>query len=187
MVTWPVGRGVDGGIDEIPLPIRPGRLWLCGKHHIGPDVDRAMAAVGASGVVCLNERHELDDRYPAYVRWLDESGPERVLWFPIPDLHAPRHDAAIELVGAIVDRLVAGERLIMHCGAGIGRAGTIGAAVLVVLDVPLDDALDTIARHRPMAGPEAGEQQALLLALADSPRLAMVKERSSGPAASPAS
>ncbi len=187
MVTWPVGRGVDGGIDEIPLPIQPGRLWLCGKHHIGPDVERAMTAVGASGVVCLNERHELDDRYPAYVRWLDESGPERVLWYPIPDLHAPRLDAAIELVGAIVDRLAGGERLVMHCGAGIGRAGTIGTAVLLAGGVRLDDALDTIARHRPMAGPEAGEQQALLAALADSPRLAVVRERSSGPAASPTS
>lgn len=187
MVTWPVGRGLDGGIDEIPLPIRSGRLWLCGKHHIGPDVDWAMTAVGASGVVCLNERHELDVRYPAYVRWLDESAPGRVLWCPIPDLHAPRLDAAIELVGAIVDRLAAGERLVMHCGAGIGRAGTVAAAVLLALDVSLDDALATIARHRPMAGPEAGEQQALLVALAGSRGPAMVRERSSGPAAFPAS
>ncbi len=180
MVTWPRDRALDGGIDEIPLPIRTGRLWLCGKHHIGPDVERALSAVGASGIVCLNERHELDDRYPAYVRWLDESGPERVVWFPVPDLHAPGLDAAIELVAAITGRLTSGERLVMHCGAGIGRAGTIGAAVLLALGVPLDDALGTIARHRPMAGPEAGAQQALLLALAGSPRLVTFSERSDG-------
>jgi protein-tyrosine phosphatase len=185
-VTWPRDRARDGGIDEIPLPIRTGRLWLCGKHHIGPDVERALSAVGASGVVCLNERHELDDRYPAYVRWLDESGPERVLWFPIADLHAPGLHAAIDLVGSIAGRLTLGERLVMHCGAGIGRAGTVGTAVLLSLGVQLDDALDTIARHRPMAGPEAGAQQALLLALAGSPRMVMVSERSDGPSASPA-
>jgi len=26
----------DGGINEIPLPGAVGKLWLCGKHYIGP-------------------------------------------------------------------------------------------------------------------------------------------------------
>ncbi len=46
---------LDGGIDEIPLPATAsGRLWLCGKHAIGPDPEGLMARVGADGVVCLN-------------------------------------------------------------------------------------------------------------------------------------
>jgi len=45
---------LDGGIHEIPLPPPArGRLWLCGKHAIGPDPDALMARVGADTVVCL--------------------------------------------------------------------------------------------------------------------------------------
>ena len=39
---------LDGGIHEIPLPPpTPGRLWLCGKHAIGPDPEGLMGRVGA--------------------------------------------------------------------------------------------------------------------------------------------
>ncbi|NOX31752.1 MAG: hypothetical protein GXP35_17160, partial [Actinobacteria bacterium] len=83
-------RSFDGGIDQVPLPGASGELWLCGKHAIGPDVDAALArANDADTVVCLNERHELEDRYPAYVSWLDGSDSERAIWHPIPDLHVP--------------------------------------------------------------------------------------------------
>ena len=51
-------------------------------------------------------------------------------------------------------------------GAGIGRAGTMAAAVLMTMDVPADDALAIVAEHRPMAGPEAGAQRDLIDALA---------------------
>jgi protein-tyrosine phosphatase len=62
----------------------------------------------------------------------------------------------------LVDRVVAGERVIVHCGAGIGRAGTTAVSVLVSLAVPLDEALDHVRRHRPAAGPEAGVQLELV-------------------------
>ena len=57
-------RSRHGGVDEIPLPVGPGRLWLCGKHYIGPDPEAAMAAIGATTVVCLSETHELADLPP---------------------------------------------------------------------------------------------------------------------------
>ena len=54
---------LDGGIHEIPLPSpAQGRLWLCGKHAIGPDPEGLMERVGADGVVCLNEEYELGER-----------------------------------------------------------------------------------------------------------------------------
>ena len=78
----------DGGVDEVSLPRGPGRLWLCGKHHVAPDPEAALARLGASTIVCLTEPHELRERYPAYVDWLRSSTPERALWHPVPDLHA---------------------------------------------------------------------------------------------------
>ena len=154
---------LDGGIHEIPLPSPArGRLWLCGKHAIGPDPEGVITRVGADGVVCLNEEHELAERYPDYVAWLRAQRSSRVVWHPIPDLHAPTVEEFVPVLTAVVDRVVAGDRLIVHCGAGIGRAGTTAVAVLVSLAVPLDEALDHVRRHRPAAGPEVGPQLELV-------------------------
>lgn len=159
----------DGGVHEIPLDGpngRPvGRLWLCGKHVIGPDPDGLLDRLGADAVVCLTERHELSDRYPAYVSWLERD--PRAIWFPVHDLHAPPFDAAVSFYGSLRDRLAAGDRLIVHCAAGIGRAGTTAVAVLVLSGWELTDALAHVRAHRPMAGPEAGSQLELLRRLAE--------------------
>ncbi len=164
--SWPSGRARDGGIDRVPVPAVSGALWLCGKHLVGPDPEAALAKVGATGIVCLTERHELADRYPAYVDWLAGAGAERSRWHPIPDLHAPPLTAATELLSALADDLANGQHLIMHCAAGIGRAGTMAVGLLMVLGLDRDQALEVVAAARPMAGPEVGAQRDLVDALA---------------------
>jgi protein-tyrosine phosphatase len=114
--------------------------------------------------VCLNERHELVDRYPAYVEWLITERGARATWFPVPDLHAPLVADMEQLVDGIIARL--GDGVVVHCGAGIGRAGTTAVAVLVRTGVALDEALATVDRHRPGAGPEVGEQRRVVETLA---------------------
>lgn len=165
MTGWPGERSRHGGIDEIPLSGVPGRLWLCGKHAIAPDPEACLASVGATVVVCLNEPYELIDRYPQYVAWLGAGALGAVLWCPIPDLGAPSLDRSIELVEALHLRLAEGAGVVMHCGAGIGRAGTMAAALLMRLGATRVDACRTVATHRPMGGPEAGAQVMLLEAL----------------------
>lgn len=147
-----------GGIHEVPVDAAPGRLWLCGKHVIAPAPDSLLAMLGASTVVCLTRRHELDHRYPGYVRWLEAAPASRAVWFPVHDLSAPEVDRALPVLDDLVARLRAGDGLIVHCAAGIGRAGTTAVALLVLLGMPLDDALAHVRAHRPMAGPEAGSQ-----------------------------
>jgi len=171
MSTWLNERSRNGGVDEVPLPRGPGRLWLCGKHFIGPDVEAAVGQVGASTVVCLTERRELADRYPDYVDWLRAAPPERAVWHPIHDMHVPSDDTAVALIDDLVARLDRGEVLLVHCAAGIGRSGTIAVAILLAMGVDLDAALATVAASRPMAGPEAGVQSDLLQELAATFRL----------------
>lgn len=159
-------RSRNGGVDEVPLPFGPGRLWLAGKHFVGPDPEVALARTGAAVIVCLNELSELEDRYPHYVAWLVANQPERAIWRPVHDMHAPSLEAATRLLAELHARLDAGDGLLVHCGAGIGRAGTVAAALLVTGGVPLDDALRLVRASRPMAGPEVGSQLDLLRHLA---------------------
>ncbi len=151
----------------MPVADVPGLLWLCGKHLVGHDPEAALERVGEPAViVCLNERHELPDRYPGYVRWLEDEAGRRADWFPIPDLHAPDLDEAAELAEQIAARLRAGEHVIVQCGAGIGRAGTIAILTLMVLGHSAEGAATAVGQARPMAGPEAGAQRDLIDAFA---------------------
>lgn len=158
---WRSGRSLDGGIDRVPVPATAGKMLLCGKHLIGPDPVATLERLGVDTVVCLSQQHELVDRYPHYLDWLAQAG-EAAIWLPIPDLHAPPLAQAEHLADEILRRLDLGHTVLVHCGAGIGRAGTIAAAVLLRRGVALDDALHTVADCRPMGGPEAGAQRALL-------------------------
>ncbi len=184
---WPSSRSLDGGLDEVPLPHPEGRLWLCGKHLVGPDPEAALARAGASVLVCLNEERELADRYPAYVAWLRRHRDDLAIWHPVPDLHAPGLDEALGLVERLRDRLDGGASLLVHCGAGIGRAGTVAVCLLVALGTPADEALAVVAAHRPMAGPEAGAQRDLVTAVAAhlAPRAADLRPSPATPAAWP--
>lgn len=166
MTGWPRGRARDGGIDRIPLPRPAGSLWLCGKHLVGPDPEAALRRVDATTIVCLTERHEIADRYPGYVDWLAEHRESRAVWFPIPDLHAPSLESVQPFVDGLVERLDGGEHLVVHCAAGIGRAGTMATCVLMTMGVDRDDALASVAASRPGAGPEVGAQRDLVDALA---------------------
>ncbi len=164
-------RWRDGGLDRVPVPKSPGELWLCGKHAVGADPEAALARIGAGvaangTVVCLNQPHELEARYPGYVEWLREHDGGRALWHPIPDLHAPALDELRPLLDEIGRRLAAGDRVLVHCGAGVGRAGTIAVCVLMQHGLDRDTALAVVAAHRPMAGPEVGAQRRLVDELA---------------------
>ena len=88
------------------------------------------------------------------------------MWFPIPT-STPRAWRSIRpFLDRAVQRLDGGEHLLVHCGAGVGRAGTVAVCLLMLHGLGRDDALALVAAHRPMAGPEVGAQRELVDALA---------------------
>jgi protein-tyrosine phosphatase len=169
-VEWLGERGRDGGIDTVPLPTETGGLSLCGKHAIAPDPRAAMARCGATTVVCLVELREVEGHWPAYAEWVRTNAGGTVVWFPIHDLDAPPLERTLELLDDLELRLRRGEHLLMHCAAGIGRAGTLAACILVHLGSSVDAALALVRASRPMAGPEVGPQLELVHAVAEAHR-----------------
>jgi protein-tyrosine phosphatase len=158
-----VGESTQGGIHQVPLPDTPGAMWLCGKHVIAPDPEAVLSSVGATTVVCLTRAHEIAERYPDYVTWLTSNQPERAVWLPVADFGVPDDDeVSRRLLVDMAARVRRGEGLIVHCAAGIGRSGTMAAALLVLLGMDADAACSHVRAHRPMAGPEVGAQLALV-------------------------
>ena len=164
-MSWPDGRQLHGGLDRIGLPDDiEGALWLCGKHVVAPDPEAVRAAIGAgTTVVSFNQRRDIE-RYTGYAEWLIASPDAR--WYPIPDFHAPELDDALPILDEISELIRSGRPVLMHCSAGIGRAGTMAVAVLMMLGVRWSDALAQVARDRPGAGPEVGAQSDLIRSLA---------------------
>lgn len=150
---------LDGGVHEIPLPDARGRLWLCGKHAMGPGPELVLRRIGVDDahVVCLVQRHEIADRYPLYVRWLEENHDRT--WTPIADLSALPFDEALLLYRSVALMVASGRNVVAHCAAGMGRAGTLAVAVSMIHGVPVDRALSEVRAARPGAGPEVGAQR----------------------------
>jgi protein-tyrosine phosphatase len=164
-------RSLAGGVDQIPLPPDcPGELWLCGKHVMAVDAEANLAFTGGDHVVCLTQRHELIDRYPTYVAWLESNQTTRATWAATPDLGTLSADESLQLFRTLTNLVNNGTKLIVHCAAGIGRSGTAAVAILMLLGVEMREAEDIVAAHRPMAGPETGPQRELLENLAQSLR-----------------
>lgn len=148
--------------DQIPLPRTDGSLWLCALRDVADDPDAALAALGATTLVCLNQRGELERRAPIYLDWIEANRDERSLWFPIRNFHAESADATTPLLQMVIDRLERGDRVIMHCALGQGRAGTMAVCLLMLLGSSRNEALGTVAAHRTFAGPGESSQWALV-------------------------
>ena len=153
------GFNTDGGIHEIPLEGTVGKLFLCGKHFIGPDVEAVRTVHNIEFVVCLVEEHELVDRYDDYVQWHRNNAGNPSVWFPIHALTYPPLDDAIEFVEHVTSLVRDKGNMVVHCAAGIGRAGTTATAILMMLGMPMHEATAHVRAHRPMAGPESGGQE----------------------------
>ena len=149
-------------VDRIPLPSADGTLWLCSLRDVAHDPEAMLAYTDASTIVCLNERSELERREPSYIDWLRTHQPGRALWFPIRNFRAESAAATMPFLRMIVDRLGAGEGVVMHCAMGQGRAGTMAVCLLMMLGATRAEALHTVATNRAFAGPGDSSQWALV-------------------------
>ncbi|MBX2881953.1 MAG: dual specificity protein phosphatase family protein [Granulosicoccus sp.] len=104
---------------------------------------------GANGVVCLVEEHELKlNKVESLPSAVQNAG----MWWshlPIIDMDIPdqefENNWAVE-GERIRHALRIGERVIIHCFAGLGRTGMIGARILVEFGIEPEQAIRQIRR-----------------------------------------
>lgn len=131
------------------------------RRDLGVDLD-AIRDWGAAAVVTLVESHELTSL--RVERLGDETVRRGMRWFHLPIVDVSVPDAAFEarwhVDGAeLLELLRAGRRVLVHCRGGLGRAGTIGARLLVELGVAPDDAIRRVRAARPGAIETAAQER----------------------------
>lgn len=146
-------------MDQIPLDdLASGALWCASFTDVGPDPDAALAEADADILVSLVETPEIHLRFPAFERWLDEN-PARSRRHPIPDWGIVGDDELLNTADQLTGLVATGHKLILHCGAGMGRTGILSILVLVNLGVPYDEAVLHVRTHRGGAGPDSQQQR----------------------------
>ncbi|QEW19080.1 Protein tyrosine phosphatase [Marinibacterium anthonyi] len=143
-----------------------GGLWLTEMPgRAGPLSDYLTMArdLRITGLVCLVAGDEIATLSPDYATARADGLPGLTLLdFPIPDFGVPSDTAAFaDFVTDLGGRLMAGERLMIHCAAGIGRTGMTAAMVLRATGLPADDALAMIRAAG--SGPETPAQMEYVL------------------------
>ena len=143
----------------------PGRLWLGSMPGRFEPWGSFLAEAGRTGlteVVCLTPRGELAELSPAYHAAVAIGElPFRWRHLPMPNFGVPedaagfRHD-----VQAIARGLRAGDTVLLHCAAGLGRTGSTAACVLKALGVDTPEALERVREAG--SNPQNAEQSGLV-------------------------
>jgi protein-tyrosine phosphatase len=132
-VDWLPSSAVGPGL--VGLTFAPGKKAPPGIYGGAPsnrdltlDLRRLREEYGVTTLACLLEDHEFVSlRIEDYFDVAAGVGLS-VLRFPIPDAGIPRPGADTQaFVRSIDERFESGQRVVIHCRGGLGRAGTIGA------------------------------------------------------------
>jgi ADP-ribosyl-[dinitrogen reductase] hydrolase len=160
-ISWLRHRRFAGAIGLARMP----GLWL---RSLASDL-ATIRASGASSLVSLTQPGEL--RWAGFGDFGAAVARAGLAWYhlPIRDLGIP--DAAFEdawrLAGPRLCReLERGQRLVLHCYAGLGRAGLVAARLLIEFGEPPERAIDLVRAARPGAI-QTTAQEAYLLSLTD--------------------
>ena len=70
---------------------------------------------------------------------------------PIRDRGCPSSSEINILIPIIVGKLLVGHNVLIHCNAGLGRAGTISACCLIHVGFDPNDAITVVRKRRPGA------------------------------------
>lgn len=149
---------------EIPGNIK-GSLYLHSMLGRYEPMKRAVDEIrekNISTVVSLTSLDEIERKSPDYANAIKDGLLHfNRIEFPIPDFSVPGEtEAFLKLGRGLGDSLRMGENILIHCGAGIGRTGTLAVSILLTLGISYKEAVDTVSRSG--SGPETEGQWDLI-------------------------
>jgi atypical dual specificity phosphatase len=121
--------------------ILPEQLGACVNPYVSQS---AVAELQTKGITMLVNLHERPDP-PDILAQLNAE----TIHLPVPDSNPPTPAQLDEGVATIKTALQDGKRVAVHCGAGLGRSGTLIAAYLVSQGAASDDAMAQVRSARP--------------------------------------
>lgn len=124
--------------------LRVGELAGMGRPGLLRDIDDDLASIALAGV---NVLVTLTEEAPPTARLRSFGITSR--HFPIRDMDVPAIGATTGLARDVVRAIKAGERVAVHCHAGLGRTGTVLAAVLVFEGMGADEAIAAVRAVEP--------------------------------------
>src|SRR5262249_23141264 len=132
-----------------------------GRREQFDDAVIAIEQCGIMRVVCLVPLDEIASKSPKYGEALCQGVPWHHHPFPIPDYGVPADPHAFwSRASDIAALLRDGERLLVHCGAGIGRTGAFAAAVAMKIGLSFLDTMQAV--NEAGSAPETASQRSLL-------------------------
>ncbi|NCV21211.1 MAG: protein phosphatase [Chloroflexi bacterium] len=158
-------RAVHGLVGDIGLTIAPGKQdvangWL---RDMGMDMTRLRTVFRTDCLVSLLDASEFAALGISELDTFAVANGIRPVLFPIPDMHPPHErdrDAFIALIEGIISGASAGQNVVIHCRAGIGRSGLVAASVLVARGLSAPHAIEVVREVRSPRSVETSEQRA---------------------------
>lgn len=136
---------------EVQVPEVTGRLFLSRMPgRLGPFAEESQKinAHGIDVVVSLASLGEITRKAPEYAKAVrDNVLPWEREEFPIEDFGVPADaEEFVAFVEEVAEGLRAGQHVLIHCGAGIGRTGTLATCVLMALRIEHQDAMNRVGQ-----------------------------------------
>ena len=133
---------------------------------IVPDSVGGMGHPGPHGVLWLADEQGVTALVSLTERAPDSEGGVDVLHVPVVDMTAPSLDQLHQSVAFMRGVVEKGGRVVAHCGAGMGRTGTVLAAYLISTGISAAKAIANIRALRP-GSIETSDQEATIARFAE--------------------
>ena len=113
-------------------------------------------------VVCLTPRTEIEELSPSYHAAIAQGTlPFRWLHVPMRNFGLPEDPAAFrDGIRQVAEALRAGDAVMLHCAAGLGRTGTTAACVLKALGLSAEEAMQRVREAG--SNPQNAQQSGLV-------------------------
>lgn len=153
-------------LTELPFGL-PGRIFRSpmpfGPYDLHGEVYDQFCEEQIAVIVLLASDEECLHKTGCHLRALYLKAGFQVLYLPIPDFSVPAKEALGQAVQQTVAQAQAGQHIVIHCSAGIGRTGLFAASLAkCCLGLSGQEALQWVRHYIPHAV-ETPEQQRWVL------------------------